>query len=107
MIPYQNALDALAEFAARDVVSVMPNGARKFMALMAVSTIRNNPEQVVSPYEGVLKMMGVLSDDGKSVDEQALYNALMGAFREMPSVSFLGFNFNQQDAEKLLQRMLQ
>lgn len=107
MIKIEKAVDALADFASRDVVSAMPNGIGKFAANMAIVSARANPDQVLKPYEGFLKMTGILSDDGKEVDEQALYNALMGAFREMPSVSFLGFTFNQQDAEKLLQRMLQ
>lgn len=64
-------------------------------------------EQVLKPYEPFMKMTGILSEDGRHIDEQALYNSLMGAFKEIPSVSFLGFTFNQQDAERLLQRMLQ
>lgn len=107
MIRIEKAVDAIAEFASRDVVSTMPNGLGKFAANMAIVSARNNPEQVLKPYDAFLKMTGILSEDGKSVDEQSLYNALMGAFKEMPSVTFLGFTFNQQDAEKLLQRMLQ
>lgn len=107
MIPVSKAIEALSEFAAKDVVAVMPNGLQKFLAQMAVVSARANPENVLRPYEPFLKMIGVLSEDGQSVDEQALYNALMGTFREMPRVSFLNFTFTSADAERLMQRMVQ
>lgn len=106
MIPVQNAIASVADFAARDVVASMPNGPMKFASQMAVFAARSNPGPVIKPYEPFLKMTGILSEDGEYVDEQALYNALMGAFKEMPAVTLLGFTFNSQDAEKLLQRMI-
>jgi hypothetical protein len=107
MIPIQNAINAVADFASKDIVALMPSGPMKFASQMAVYAAKANPEPVVKPYEAFLKMTGILSQDGQHVDEQALYNALMGAFKEMPSVTVLGFTFNSADAEKLMQRMLQ
>lgn len=105
MIPLNKALDAVANFAQKDVVSAMPPGVPKFVAIMAVNSARNNPEQFLKPYEKWLRMTGIMSDDG--IDEQALYSALEAAFSEMKSVSFMGFTFKMQDAERLLQRMLE
>lgn len=107
MIPVSSAVNAVADFAAKDVVALMPSGPMKFASQMAVYAAKSNPEPVLKPYEAFLKMTGILSQDGLQVDEQALYNALMGAFKEMPSVTLLGFTFNSADAEKLMQRMLQ
>lgn len=105
MIPLDNAVRAVADFASRDVVSIMPNTPSKFLAEMAVAAARANPVPVIKPYEAFLKMTGILSEDGQNIDEGALYRALTGAFKEMPTVTMLGFTFNQQDADKLLQRM--
>lgn len=107
MIPIQHAIQALADFASRDVVAAMPNGPMKFASQMVVVAARNNPDPVWKPYEAFLKMTGIVNEDGTMVDEQNLYNTLMGTFKEMPSVSLLGFTFNSADAEKLMQRMLQ
>lgn len=107
MIPVHNAVQALADFASKDVVSVMPNGPMKFASQMVVVAARNNPDPVLKPYEPFLKMTGIMNGDGTMIDEQALYNALMGAFKEVPSVNILGFTFNSADADKLMQRMLQ
>ena len=62
-------------------------------------------EQFVRPYEKWLRMTGIMSDGG--IDEQALCSALEAAFSEMKSVSFMGFTFSMQDAERLLQRMVE
>lgn len=105
MIPLNKALDALATFAGKDVLSAMPPGVNKFLAIMAVNSVRQNPEQLVRPYEKWLRMTGILTDEG--VDEQTLYSALESAFSEMKSVTFMGFTFKQQDAERLLQRMME
>ena len=74
-------------------------------AKRAESTARQNPEQFVRPYEKWLRMTGIMSDGG--IDEQALCYAIESAFSEMKSVSFLGFTFSMQDAERLLQRMVE
>ncbi len=104
MIPLEKALDAFATFASKDVVATMPPGANKFLAIMAVHSARQNPEQFLKPCERWLRMAGVMTDEG--IDEQALYSALECAFAEMNSVSFLGFTFKKQDADRLLQRMV-
>lgn len=105
MVPLSKAIDAVATFAGKDVVSAMPPGANKFLAIMAVNSARRNPELFIGPYEKWLRMTGIMTDDG--IDEQALYSALEGAFSEMKSVTFLGFTFKPQDADRLLQRMME
>ena len=105
MIPMKKAIDAVATFVQKDVVSAMPPGVHKFLAIMAVNSARQKPEQFVRPYEKWLRMTGIMSDGG--IDEQALCSALEAAFSEMKSVSFLGFTSSMQDAERLLQRMVE
>ena len=106
MIPIKKALDAVAEFASKDVVPVMADSPRKFLAQMAIGAARVNPMPIIRPYEPFLKMTGIISEDGSMVDKKALEASLMSAFKEMPKVSMLGLTFTQQDALALLERMV-
>lgn len=105
MIPVQQALDGLTAFAVNDVISSMSNSMSKFVALMAVGAMRNNPASFLKPYESMLKSFGVLSQDGSMVDEQRIHDALSEAFGKMPRVTWMGFTFNADDAAKLMSRL--
>lgn len=107
MVTIQKALEGFASFAAKDVIAAMPNGLEKFLALMAVGAMRNNPGALLRPYEPILKSMGVITQDGTQVDEQALASAMSDAFAAMPKFNWMGFTFTADDADKLLQRIAQ
>lgn len=105
MIPLKNAMEGVLSFAANDVLPSMPNGLKKFAAYMALGALKANPEPAVKPYIPFLKMSGVVTEDGSTVDEQKLSVALSDAFANMPSVDFLGFTFTSEDADKLINRI--
>lgn len=105
MIPLKTAMEGVLSFAANDVLPSMPNGLKKFAAYMALGALKTNPEPAVKPYMPFLKMSGVVSDDGATVDEQRLGSALSDAFANMPTVDFLGFTFTADDASKLINRI--
>lgn len=105
MIPLQKALDGITMFATQDVIASMPNSMSKFVALMAVGSMRNNPASFIKPYETSLKSFGILSEDGSMVNEQNIRAALTEAFNNMPKVSWMGFSFTAEDATKLLSRI--
>lgn len=92
-------------FATQDVISSMPNGVNKFLALMAVGSMRNNSANFVRPYEKMLVSFGILNETGDMIDETVLRSALDEAFNGMQSVTWMGFTFNSQDAEKLMRRI--
>ena len=102
MVPFRTAMDGVLAFAAKDVLPLLPNGLRKLTAYMALGALKSNPEPAVKPYEGFLKMTGIMSEDGQSVDEQRLASAFAEAFANMPTVDFLGFTFTADDASKLV-----
>lgn len=105
MITLQQALDGITVFATQDVISAMPNSMAKFIALMAVGSMRNNPNNFVKPYENALKSFGILSEDGTMVHEGNIRAALNEAFSNMPSVTWMGFTFTADDAAKLMSRL--
>lgn len=105
MIPLKQALDGLSAFATQDVITAMPNGVSKFLALMAVGSMRNNSANFVKPYEKMLVSFGIMNEAGDMIDETVLRSALEEAFGSMPSVTWMGFTFDAQDAEKLLRRI--
>lgn len=105
MVTMEKALDALADFACKDAIASMPDGAGKFACAFAVRSVRANPERFLAKYGQFLKDFGIVSEDGKSVDEAALHSALKQAFAETPEVPFMGFTFTAQDADRLLGRM--
>lgn len=105
MVPFKTAMDGVLAFAERDVLPLLPNGLRKLTAYMALGALRSNPEPAVKPYEGFLKMTGIMSEDGQSVDEQRLSAAFAEAFANMSTVDFLGFTFSADDAARLVDRV--
>ena len=105
MITLQQALDGITVFATQDVISSMPNSMAKFVALMAVGSMRNNPNSFVKPYESALKSFGILSEDGNMVNEANIRAAFNEAFASMPRVSWMGFTFTAEDASKLMARL--
>lgn len=104
-ISIQQALDGFSTFASQDVIATMPNGMTKFLALMAVGAMKANPWAILKPYEPVLKSMGVISQDGDTVDVDILRKSMDEAFGQMPNFSWMGFNFTIDDANRLVQRM--
>lgn len=104
-ISINKALDGFASFAANDVIAAMPNGMPKFLALMAVGAMKTNPWALLKPYESVLKSIGAISEDGKTVNVDLLRDSMASAFSAMPKVSFMGFTFTAEDADRLLERM--
>ena len=105
MVPMKTAMEGALSFAANDVLPNMPNGLKKFAAYMALGALKTNPEPAVTPYIPFLKMSGVVSEDGSTVDEQKLTVAFSDAFANMPTVDFLGFTFTSEDANKLITRI--
>lgn len=105
MVPMKTAMEGLVSFAANDVLTTMPNGFKKFGALWMLAGLKSSPELAIKPYMPVLKMTGVVSDDGSSVDEQKLAVMFSEAFANMPAVDFLGFTFTSEDANKLINRI--
>lgn len=106
MVSIKNAVNAVADFAAKDVIPVMSESPRKFLAQMAIGAARVNPMPILNQYAPFLKMVGILSEDGTKIDKKALEASLASAFREMPKVSMLGFTFSESDAVTLLERMV-
>lgn len=105
MIPLQQVIDGVSVWASQDVIAYMPNGASKFLALMAVGSMRNNSANFLRPYEKLLVSLGIMTEDKSMIDEGVLKTALDEAFAGMPSVTWMGFTFNSQDAEKLMRRI--
>ena len=105
MIPIQQALDGLSSWAVNDVISSMPDGVGKFVALMSVGAMRNSPGSFISRYSEMLKGVGILSDDGAMVDGDALRAGISEAFGSMQSLSALGFTFTASDADRLYRRL--
>ena len=105
MVPLKTAMEGVLAFAANDILPAMPNNLKKFGAYMALGALKTNPEPVIKPYIPFLKMSGILSDDGTTVDEQKLAMSFNDAFANIPSVDFLGFTFSVDDANKLISRI--
>lgn len=105
MVAFETAAAGLFSFVSVDVIPAMPNGPRKFAAYMALGALRQDPESALAPYSAFLKMSGILSADGREIDEARLETALAEAFANMSTVEFLGFTFTEQDAARLVRRV--
>lgn len=105
MVPIRTAVDGLHSFVLNDVIPLMPNGPKKFGAIFGVCGAKYNPDFLLKPYESVLKMSGILSEDGQSVDEQRLSAVLADTFNQMPALELLGFTFTADDARKVVDRI--
>lgn len=104
-ISLEQAMAGLASFAELDTLPLMPNGIKKLGAYMAVEALRRNPSVIAKPYEDFFKMVGVVSEDGRTVNVDALSEYLRSAFAKVPSVTLWGFNFDSTDVDKLIARM--
>lgn len=104
-VTFANAMNGVAAFAELDALPHMPNSVKKLGAYMAVEGLKRNPNVVTKPYEQFFKMLGVISEDGTTVDVDALSNYLKSAFEKVPSVNLWGFTFEAKDAEKLIARI--
>lgn len=104
-IALDQAVNGVASYAELDVLPLLPNGKKKLFAYMAVAGFRRNPMLILKPYEQYLKMFGVLSEDGKMIDIDALAENFKSAFEKVPSVELLGFTFDSQDVDKLVSRI--
>lgn len=104
-ISLEQAMAGLASFAELDTLPLMPNGIKKLGAYMAVEALRRNPSLIAKPYEDFFKMVGVVSEDGRTVNVDALSEYLRSAFAKVPSVTLWGFNFDSTDVDKLIARM--
>lgn len=100
-----NAMNGVAAFAEQDALPHMPNGVKKLGAYMAVEAVKRNPTVITKPYEQFFKMLGVVSEDGSTVDVDALANYLKSAFEKVPTVEIWGFTFDTKDVEKLVARI--
>lgn len=105
MVPAKTAIEGVIAFVTNDVLPSMPNGVKKFASYVALGALKTNPEPALKPYESFLKMSGIMSDDGSTIDEMKLATALTTAFANIPSVDFLGFTFTVDDANKLVERI--
>lgn len=104
-ITLDQAVNGFAAYAELDVLPLLPNGVKKIGAYMAVAAFKRNPSVLLKPYEHYLKMFGVVSEDGKSVDVDALTESLKSAFGKVPNVELFGFTFEAQDVDKLVSRL--
>lgn len=104
-ISLEQALNGVASFVENDMIPKMPNGLKKLATVMAVETVKKAPAVIAKPYEGFFKMVGVLSEDGKTVDMDMLSKHLKNAFSKVPSVDLWGFTFEPSDADRLVTRM--
>jgi len=104
-IALDQAVNGLASYAELDVLPLLPNGVKKIGAYMAVASFKRNPSVILKPYEQYLKMFGVVSEDGKTVDVDALAESLKSAFAKVPNVELFGFTFEDQDVDKLVSRL--
>lgn len=105
MVPVKTAMEGVFSFVMNDLLPSMPNGLKKFASYLGVGALKTNPESAIKPYEAFLKMSGILSEDGTTIDEMKLSAALALAFENMPTVDFLGFTFSSDDANKLVNRI--
>lgn len=74
--------------------------ARKFLAFMALGSVKSNPKPLIDTYEPMLKSVGIVSAEGM-VDLDAMKEALECAFREVPSFKAMGFTFSEHDVDEL------
>lgn len=105
VITLQDAMNGVADFAELDAIPHMPNGLKKVGAYIAVDAAKRNPSAFTKPYEPYMKMVGVLSEDGSTVDVDALAGYLRSAFEKVPTVNLWDFRFDAKDVEKLISRM--
>lgn len=104
-IPTERAMNGIAAFAELDALPHMPNSIKKVGAYMAIEAAKRNPSVLTKPYEQFFKMLGVVSEDGSTVDVDALSNYMRSAFEKVPSVNLWGFTFDSKDVSKLLARI--
>lgn len=105
VITLQDAINGVADFAELDAIPHMPNGVKKVGAYIAIDAAKKNPSIFTKPYEPYMKMIGVLSEDGSTVDMDALAGYLRSAFEKVPTVTMWDFMFDAKDVEKLISRM--
>ena len=105
VITLQDAVNGVATFAELDALPHMPNGAKKALAYIAVAAARKTPSVFMKPYEPFMKMIGVLSEDGLTVDVDALADYLKIAFEKVPTVNIWDFKFDANDVGKLVSRI--
>ena len=104
-IALEQAIKGLADYVELDTLPLLPNGLKKLGAYIAVEGFRRNPTVVLKPYEQFLKAIGILSEDGKIVNVDALADVVKSAFAKLPSVSVFEFTFDVQDVDKLVSRL--
>lgn len=104
-VSLEQAVNGVVDYVELDTLPLLPNGVKKLGAYMAVAGFKRNPTVLIKPYEQFLKVAGVLSDDGKIVDVDALSEIVKSAFAKVPSVSIFGFTFEVQDVDKLVSRL--
>ena len=104
-VSLEQAVNGIVDYVELDTLPLLPNGAKKLCAYMAVAGFKRNPTVLIKPYEQFLKVAGVLSEDGKIVDIDALSEIVKSAFAKVPSVSLFGFTFEAQDVDKLVSRL--
>lgn len=104
-VSLEQAVNGVVDYVELDTLPLLPNGVKKLGAYMAVAGFKRNPTVLIKPYEQFLKVAGVLSDDGKIVDVDAISEIVKSAFAKVPSVSIFGFTFEVQDVDKLVSRL--
>lgn len=104
MIPMSQMIDGVANFVTNDVIPSMPNGLDKFLAYAAVGAMHGRYTEFAQKYVPALSSVGIVTEDG-NVDEIALKNSLTEAFKNVPTVQYLGFTFDKSDADKLFRRI--
>ena len=104
-VTYEQAMNGLANFAELDTIPIMPNSLKKVGVVMAVESLKKNPSFISKPYESYFKMLGVLSEDGKTVNVDMLSDYLKSAMQKVPNVTLWGFTFDASDVDKLISRL--
>lgn len=102
-IPMQKAVDSVVAYLGNQALQIQSMRDR-FLMFAALGAAKANSGSLVAPYLGTLTMVGVVDQQGM-VSTDAIRSAVDNAFANVPTLSLLGFDFNQADAQELLRMM--
>lgn len=102
-ITLEAAMDAFFDFMSEQVKTIN-DALKRAGGLIAVGSLKNNPENIVSMVKPWMEMSGFLKDG--MVDIDMLKAGLENLFATEPKISYLGFGFNSDDAANLVAKMM-
>lgn len=101
-ITLESAMDSFFDFMSEQVKTIN-DALKRAGGLIAVGSLKKNPENLVSMVKPWMEMSGFLKDG--MVDVEMLKAGLENLFATEPKISYLGFGFNYDDAANLLTKM--